>query len=126
MTRILIVDDNDQVRRSVRSMLADFFDDLTVGEATGAVDALARVDRDPWDVVLLDLSLPDRRGTDLLRDIHRMRPALPVIVMSFHAEGEYAAAALAAGAASYLAKGSSPDVIARAIAGQLPGRGGGS
>jgi two-component system invasion response regulator UvrY len=115
MTRVLLVDDSTLVRRSVRAVLASALSDVTVGEAGGAAEALVLVDREPWDVVLLDLSLPDRSGIDTLRDIRRLRPALPVLVMSFHTEAEYAAAARAAGAVGYVAKGSPSAVIASAV-----------
>ena len=115
MTRILLVDDSDGVRRSVRAVLAAAFPAVVVGEANDAGTALAALAREPWDLVLLDLSLPDRSGLDALRDIHRLHPALPVVVMSFNAEAEYAVAARAAGAVGYVAKGSSPDAIASAV-----------
>ena len=115
MKRILLVDDHDDVRRAARSILADALIDVTVGEAITAAAALALVAREAWDLVLLDLSLPDRRGLDTLREIRRLQPALPVVVMSFNAEAEYAAAARAAGAAGYVAKGSSMVVIASAV-----------
>jgi len=115
MTRILLVDDHDDVRRAARSVLTDAVADLTVAEASTAAAALALVASEAWDLVLLDLSLPDRRGLDTLREIRRLQPALPVVVMSFSAETEYAAAARAAGAAGYVAKGSSPTVIASAV-----------
>ena len=116
MTRILLVDDSDGVRRSVRAVLAAAFPAAVVGEANDAGTALAALGREAWDLVLLDLSLPDRSGLSALRDIHRLHPALPVVVMSFNSEAEYAVAARAAGAVGYVAKGSSPDVIASAVA----------
>ena len=119
MTRILLVDDSEPVRRSVRAVLADAVSDLAVGEAGRAAEALELVAGEPWDVVLLDLSLPDRNGMETLREIRRLRPALPVLVMSFHAEAEYAAAARAAGAAGYVSKGSAAGVIAAAVANAL-------
>lgn len=119
MKRVLIVDDSAEVRRSVREVLSDALRDLVVEEAADAAGALALVEREVWDVVLLDLSLPDRRGMDALRDIRRLRPGLPVLVMSLHAEAEYGAAARAAGAAGYVAKGSAPETIARAVEGAL-------
>jgi DNA-binding NarL/FixJ family response regulator len=119
MRRVLIVDDSDQVRRSVREVLNDALPDLVVGEAAAAAGALTLIEHERWDVVLLDLSLPDRRGMDTLRDIRRLRPGLPVLVMSLHAEAEYGAAARAAGAAGYVAKGSAPEAIARAVEGAL-------
>jgi len=115
MTRVLLVDDNDEIRRSVRSVLADAIGDVTVGEAGDAGGALTLIKREPWEIVVLDLSLPDRSGIATLREIRRLRPALPVLVMSFHAESEYAAAARAAGAVGYVAKGSDPGVIASAV-----------
>jgi len=115
MTRILLVDDSDDVRRSVRAVIAGVVADPAIGEVGDAAGALALVARERWDVVILDLSLPDRSGLDTLRDIRRLQPALPVVVMSFHAEPEYAAAARAAGAAAYVAKGSAAVVIADAI-----------
>jgi DNA-binding NarL/FixJ family response regulator len=123
MRRVLIVDDSDLVRRSVRSVLHAAFAGLAIGEATAAAEALVLVEREPWDAVLLDLSLPDRRGMDALVDLRRLRPSLPILVMSLHAEAEYGAAVRAAGAAGYLAKGSSPETIAAAVAAILPAEG---
>jgi two-component system, NarL family, invasion response regulator UvrY len=115
MTRILLVDDSEDVRRSVRALLADELGHVTIGEARDAAEALALAGRERWDVVLLDLSLPDRGGMETLREIRRLEPAPAVIVMSFHGGPEYAAAARAAGAAGYLSKGSASGVIAAAI-----------
>jgi two-component system, NarL family, invasion response regulator UvrY len=115
MTRILLVDDNEDVRRSVRALLVGELGQVTIGEARDAAEALAIAGRERWDVVLLDLSLPDRGGMETLRDLRRLESAPPVIVMSFHVEPEYAAAARASGAAGYVAKGSASGVIAAAI-----------
>jgi len=115
VTRILLVDDNEHVRRSMRAVLAGELGQVTIGEARDATEALALAGRESWDVVLLDLSLPDRGGMETLRDIRRLKPAPPVIVMSFHTEAEYTVAARAAGAVGYVAKGSASGVIAAAI-----------
>jgi len=116
MTRILLVDDSDDVRRSVRAVLEAALAGVTIGEAASAGAALAALARDePWDLVLLDLSLPDQSGLAALREIRRLRPALAVIAMSFNPETEYAAAARAAGAVGYIAKGSAPEAIASAV-----------
>jgi two-component system invasion response regulator UvrY len=115
MTRILLVDDSAAVRRAMRAVLAEWFSDVTFGDAGDAAGALAALAREPWDLVLLDLSLPDRSGLDTLRQIRAIRPAVPVLVMSFNAQAEYAAATRAAGAVGYIAKGSSSDVIASAV-----------
>jgi DNA-binding NarL/FixJ family response regulator len=118
--RILLVDDSEDVRRSVRVVLAGAFVGVEIGEAGDAAGALALLARGRWDVVLLDLSLPDRNGLETLREIRRLHPAPAVVVMSFHAEAEYAAAARAAGAVGYVAKGSAAAVIAATVRGALP------
>jgi len=115
MTRILLVDDSADVRRSMRDVLTDLLADVTLGEAGDSATALDVLSRERWDLVLLDLSLPDRGGMETLRDIRRLKPAPPVIVMSFHTEAEYTVAARAAGAVGYVAKGSASGVIAAAI-----------
>jgi DNA-binding NarL/FixJ family response regulator len=120
MRRLLVVDDSGEVRRSVRGVLDTALGNLEIGEAAAAAEALALVEREPWDAVLLDLSLPDRRGMDALRDLVRLRPGLPILVMSLHPEAEYGPAVRAAGAAGYVAKGSAPEAIAAAVAAVLP------
>jgi DNA-binding NarL/FixJ family response regulator len=124
MTKLLVVDDSDAVRRSVHAALVDLLADTTIGEAATAAAALARIEAEPWDLVLLDLSLPDRSGFETLRAIRARCPALPVLVMSFHPEAAYGAAARAAGAVGYLTKGSSSDVMAEAVRGALAADGG--
>ncbi len=75
----------------------------------------ALVAEELWDLVLLDLSLPDRGGVETLRELRTLRPNLPVVVMSLHAEAEYGAAMRAAGAVDYISKGSSAKSIADTI-----------
>ena len=122
MTRVLIVDDSDDVRRAVHAALAELLANITIGEAASAAAALGCVDAEPWDLVLLDLSLPDRSGIDTLRALRARRPALPVLVMSFHPESAYGPAVRAAGAVGYVTKGGSADVMAEAVRGALAPR----
>jgi two-component system invasion response regulator UvrY len=119
MTRLLLVDDSDDVRRSLLVLLTDLFPGATIEEAASGGAALARATDGELDAVLLDLSLPDRSGISVLRELHRARPALPVVVMSFHPESEYAAAARAAGATGYITKGSSAEVIGAVLSAAL-------
>jgi DNA-binding NarL/FixJ family response regulator len=119
MTRILVIDDSDTLRRSVRAVLGESFPGVTIGEAAGAKAGLALAAGEPWDAVLLDLSLPDRSGVETLRELRRLRPALPVVVMSLHSEAEYGDAVRAAGAAGYVAKGAVGPEIAAAVRGAL-------
>jgi len=119
MTRLLVVDDSAEVRRSVCAALGELLAGLSFGEAATAGEALAAFARERWDGVLLDLSLPDRNGLQTLREMRRARPEIPVVVMSFHPPAEYGAAARANGAAGYVTKGSSPEAIAAAVTAAL-------
>jgi two-component system, NarL family, invasion response regulator UvrY len=115
MTRILVVDDSVAMRGSVCALLAQELPGAFVGEAAGALPAFALIAEEPWDLVLLDLSLPDRSGVETLRELRTLRPDLPVVVMSLHAESEYGPTMRAAGAVDYISKGSSAESIAAAI-----------
>jgi DNA-binding NarL/FixJ family response regulator len=115
MKRVLIVDDHQPVRRSVRAVLERALGDGVFGEAGGGAETLALVQQQEWDLVLLDLSLPDGSGLEILRQLRRLSPATPVLVMSMHDEAQYGAAARAAGAAGYLAKGGDPAALAAAV-----------
>jgi len=117
--RVLIVDDHERVRRGVREALARTLGEGEFGEAGTAAQALRQAEEQPWDVVLLDLSLPDGSGMETLRALRQLRPALPVLVMSMHPESQYGPMARAAGAAGYLPKGSDPEAIAAAVRGAL-------
>jgi len=113
--RILVVDDSAALRGSLRELLAATLPGAVVGEAAAAGPALAAVGREPWDLVLLDLSLPDRGGVEALREIRRLRPELPVLAMSLHPETEYRSVLRASGATDYVSKGSSAPAIAAAV-----------
>ncbi len=115
MKRILVVDDSDALRGSLRDVLVAMLPGVVVSEAVAALPALAAIDRERWDLVMLDFSLPDRGGVETLREIHLLRPELPVVVMSLHAENDYRAAMQAAGAADYVSKGSPAQAIVAVV-----------
>ncbi|WP_226404267.1 response regulator [Ferribacterium limneticum] len=112
---ILIVDDHAVVRGGLRQFLADTDDLEIVAEAETGSDALALIPGSDWDLVLLDMSLPDLNGLEVLRRIKRMRPNLPVLIFSMFSEAEFAIPALDAGASGYLNKDSPPYQILTAI-----------
>ncbi|MEO8348827.1 MAG: response regulator transcription factor [Acidobacteriota bacterium] len=115
MKRILIVDDHPIVRDGLKQILAET-EDLVVGaEAGNADDALALVRESDWDLVVLDITLPGRTGIDLLRDLRRERPLLPVLILSIHSEDELGVRAVKAGASGYLSKECASDDLVRAI-----------
>jgi two-component system invasion response regulator UvrY len=115
MKKILIVDDHPIVRDGLKQILADTEDMVVGGEAGSADEALALVRDSDWDLVVLDITLPGRTGIDLLRDLRRERPALPVLMLSIHPEEELGVRAVKAGASGYLNKECASDDLVHAI-----------
>ena len=113
--RILLTDDHAVVRQGLRLILADNFKKAVFGEARNAHEALNRVWKEKWDVVLLDVTMPGRSGLEVLREIRRSRPKLPVLVFSMHPEDQFAVRILKAGAAGYLTKESPAEELVGAI-----------
>ena len=121
MTKILIVDDHEVVRRGLKQILADEFKPSKVGEASTASEALEMAQREPWDVVLLDITMPGRNGLEALDDFHRQHPKTAVLVLSASPEEDYALRALKLGAAGYLTKQSASDELLAAVRKALAG-----
>lgn len=115
MLKILIADDHAVVRGGLRQFLSTAADCRIVGEASSGRETLALVKAEDWDLLLLDIGLPDVNGLEVLKRVKRQKPALPVLVFSMFAEDDYAVTALAAGAAGYLPKDSAPEEILEAI-----------
>src|ERR1043165_4708102 len=115
MRRILLVDDHEVVRDGVRRILDKQPGATTFGEAGTAAEALELVREQDWDVVLLDISLGGRDGLEVLREIKRLRPRLPVLILSMHSEELFARRALKAGAAGYVTKGNPRAELAQAV-----------
>lgn len=104
MIRILIADDHAIVRAGLRQFIADQIDMEVTGEAATGDEAIALVRSEEFDIVLLDISMPDKNGIDTLRAIKQIRPELPVLILSGHAEEQYAVNLLRAGASGYVNK----------------------
>jgi two-component system invasion response regulator UvrY len=113
--RILIVDDHSMVREGLKRILADEFEDADFGEAANATEALERLWKESWDLVLLDVSMHGRTGLDVLKEIRASASRMPVLVLSAHPEEQYAVRVLKAGAAGYLTKESAPQELCRAV-----------
>lgn len=113
--RILITEDHAVVREGLKLILADHFKKAVFGEARNATEALARVWKEKWDVVLLDITMPGRSGLEVLKEIKRSRPRLPVLILSMHPEDQFAVRLFKAGAAGYLTKESAGDELVGAI-----------
>jgi DNA-binding NarL/FixJ family response regulator len=106
MKKILILDDHEVVREGVKKILAEQPGAIIFGEASTAPEALKLARDEDWDVVMLDLSLGDRSGLEVLKELKQIRPHLPVLILSMHSEEQYARRAFKAGAAGYITKGS--------------------
>jgi two-component system invasion response regulator UvrY len=120
--RILIIDDHALVRRGIVSLLNERFKDLETGEAEDARAGLAAAIDSPWDLVLVDITMPGRNGLGLLQDIKREAPTLPVLVISAHPEKDYALRALKLGASGYISKQNAADVLIAAVERVIAGR----
>jgi len=115
MLRILLVDDHPVVRHGIRQILVEGLKAVTVGEANDVPSASASIRSSPWDVVVLDVTLPGASGLDLLKEIRQLRPSLPVLVLSMHPASQFARRVLAAGAWGYLTKDSAATELVQAI-----------
>lgn len=118
---ILITDDHAVVRRGLREILADSLEGATFAEAGNADDALRLLARQLTSILVLDINMPGRSGLDLLGDVRRLYPRLPVIILSVQAEDQYALRCLRAGAAAYINKDSAPEELAQAARKVLAG-----
>ena len=114
-SRILIVDDHDVVRVGFKQMLSEHSRFNVAGEAGSAADALEALRKDPYDIVLLDLSLPDGSGIDVLRRIKVRYPDTRVLVLSGFSEEQYGVNMLRAGASGFLSKTCSSAELIKAI-----------
>ena len=117
--RILLADDHALLRRGLREFLRDFLveDGLTpdIVETASARHAIDHIRTGTWDLVILDLNLPDMPGLEVLRILKSLRPALPVLVVSIYAEEHYSARAIRAGALGYLTKERGPQELRMAV-----------
>jgi len=120
--KILLVDDHAIVRVGLKQMLADAFAQLEVTEVGTGQEALAKAQEASWDLVVLDINLPDTNGLDVLKKLKTFRTELPVVVLSFHPEEQYAVRALKSGASAYVTKDTAPQELATAIKTVLAGR----
>lgn len=120
--RVLIADDHAIVREGLKQILADTADIGVAGDAENGFEALKLIRRGNCDVVLLDISMPDRSGIEILKQLKKEFPKLAVLMLSMHREDQYAIRALKAGAAGYLNKQSAPVELVHAIRQVAAGR----
>lgn len=119
--RILIADDHDIVHHGLKKVLLDYFGEIEWGEARTAEETMELCADKKWDVILLDIFMPGRCGLDILADLQRLSPSVPVLIISGYPEEEFAIHALKRGAAGYLTKRSLGDAAVTAIKRVLKG-----
>ena len=115
MTRVLIADDHALVRDGLRHILRGASGLEVAGEASDGATTMAMIRATPADVLVLDLSMPGRNGVELLKQIKDEKPALRILVLTMHAEQQYAVRAFKAGASGYLTKESASAELVTAV-----------
>ena len=112
---VLIADDHAIVRQGLKQILSGTTDLVIAGEADDGIEAIRLARNIRWDVFLLDVSMPSRNGIDTLKQLRKEFPRQPVLILSMHAEEQYAVRAIKSGAAGYLTKQSAPELLVTAI-----------
>lgn len=115
MIKVLIADDHALIRKGLKQLLDDTEELRVTGEAETGIEAFRMAQTGEFDVVLLDISMPDKHGIDVLKQIKDAQPHLPVLMLSMHPEEQYALRSMKAGAAGYLNKQSAPAQLVTAI-----------
>src|SRR5688572_14102195 len=119
--KVLVVDDHTTVRDGLKLAVLDKYPSAKCTGARNAPEAMDQLNRNPWDVMLLDLTMPGQNGLDLLKQVHETQPDLKVLVITMHPEEQYAVRALKAGAAGYITKESASEELIKAISKVLNG-----
>ena len=110
-----MIDDQEIVRIGLRQVIGGVFPTGTCGEARSSQEALQLASQQDWDLVLLELAIDGNRGLELLKEMKRDRPRMPVLVVSSHPEEQYALRVIRAGAAGYISKASASAELLRAV-----------
>jgi len=115
MIRVLVADDHAVVRRGVLQILEEAPDVIAAGEASTGRQVLQEVQEHEYDVLVLDIAMPDGGGLEILRQLQTLKPGIRVLILSMYPEQQYAVRTLKAGAAGYLTKESAPDELVAAV-----------
>lgn len=112
---VLVVDDHSLIRKGLKQILDDTADIRVTGEAETGMEAIRMVRDNKYDIALLDITLPDKYGIDVLKQLKLQNPALPVLILSMHPDEQYAMRSIKAGASGYMNKQSAPSQLVTAI-----------
>ena len=122
MLRAVIADDHPVVLKGLKEIIMEHFDDATVDVTFRGYELLNKITDNDYDIVLLDISLPDINGLEVLKEIRKRNRKLPVLILSMYPEENYAARALKGGAQGYLTKASASDELILAVRKILSGK----
>ena len=115
MKHILLVDDHSIVRAGLKNLIELEPDLKVTGEANSGIEAIKMVRANQYDIMVLDISMPDKNGVDTLHDLKHVAPDLPVLMLSGYAEAQYALNLIRSGCKGYLSKNADSDEIIKAI-----------
>jgi DNA-binding NarL/FixJ family response regulator len=119
---ILVADDHSIVREGLKQILQRIPYITRVDEAADTAEALAKIRKHEYAVVVLDIAMPGKSGFDALKEIKMEHPRIPVLILSMYPESQFAVRAFRAGAAGYMTKDSAPEELVTAIQTLLKGR----
>lgn len=113
--KIIIADDHPIVRSGLKQIIAETPDMIVAGEANDGYELLKKVRKEDFDAVIMDITMPGMNGLDVLKQLRIERPKLPVVILTYHPEAQYAVRVLRAGASGYVTKATVPDELIKAI-----------
>ncbi len=115
MIKILIADDHSIVRQGLKQIVAEENDIFVSAEAGNSDEVFEKIKQQEYDVMVLDINMPGRSGIEILKDVKKLKPELPVLILSMYGEEQYGVRAIKAGASGYLKKVSAPEELVKAI-----------
>ncbi len=121
MIKVLLGDDHAIVRQGLKQILTEESGQFQCGEAENGPAVMSAIYSKEWDVVILDISMPGLSGLDILKEVKKIKPKLPVLILTMHSEEQFALRAIRAGASGYLTKDSAPEELIKAVRKVLDG-----
>ena len=115
MIKVLLADDHSIVRAGLRRIVEDSGDMVVIAEAADGREAIEKVHQELPDVAVIDISMPDLDGLEVLNQLRYYYPDLPILILTMHEEGQYVVRAIEAGAMGYITKQSAPEQLVKAI-----------
>lgn len=113
--KILIGDDHEIIRRGLKQILTEDLTGCRITEASNGNEVIQKINEQPFDIIILDISMPKRNGIDILNQLKIEKPDVPVLILSVHPEEQYAIRMLKAGASGFINKASAPEELVEAI-----------